>query len=112
MKDRNELLIKIINNHYKEILEELEIIHDNFEEYCDNLCVRKAIWLDVMQIGENVNHFTDEFGRKIGLKDMHGITSIRNYIVHGYVYTNKETVWNTIHEDLPRLIESLKNSWY
>lgn len=107
MKDRDGLLVTLINNHYKELLDELESIRDNYEEYCNNSIVRKAIWLDVMQIGENVNQLTDQFAKKMNLNDLKGIISIRNFIVHGYVYTDKDVIWNTIHEDLPKLIRKI-----
>jgi uncharacterized protein with HEPN domain len=38
------------------------------------------------------------------------MVAMRNYLVHEYFRVDVETVWKTVHEDLPSLIEKIE-SW-
>jgi uncharacterized protein with HEPN domain len=38
------------------------------------------------------------------------MVAMRNYLVHEYFRVDVETVWKTVHEDLPPLIEQIE-SW-
>ena len=37
------------------------------------------------------------------------MVAMRNYLVHEYFRVGVETVWKTVHEDLPALIEKLED---
>lgn len=108
MKERDKQLIRYINKHYSELLEELKLAK-NFDGFCSNKPVNKAIKLDLLQIGENFNHLTDESKLKLSKKDLSGIINVRNHVAHGYVTIEEETIWITIIEDLPRLIEQVNS---
>jgi uncharacterized protein with HEPN domain len=47
-------------NHYKELKIEYDKF-SNYDEFKDNIVVKKAIVLDFIQIGENVNKLSDYF---------------------------------------------------
>lgn len=104
MKDRDLQIILHINNHYKELKEELEMIKDSFKNFEENMVVQKAIKMDLFQIGENVNILSKDFQSTLSVKDLKGIISIRNYIGHGYVQVDNEVIWDSIHVNLPVLI--------
>lgn len=49
-----------------------------------------------------------------GFKDDHpqiewsGMIGMRHHLTHGYVSTDDEVVWNTIQDDIPRLLAELR----
>ena len=47
MVERDILLIKYINKHYSELLEELKEL-SGFDEFCDNRTLNKAIKMDIL----------------------------------------------------------------
>ena len=108
MKERDKQLIRYINKHYSELVDELKLVKD-FEEFCSNKPVNKAIKLDLLQIGENINHLTDESKLQLNKKDLLGVIRVRNHVAHGYVTIEEETIWSTISEDLPKLIEQVNS---
>ena len=65
--------------------------------------------MDLLQIGENVNHFTEEIQVQLNKKDFIGIIDIRNQVTHGYVQIKEELIWNTIQKDIPRLMEQINS---
>ena len=91
MKDRDKQLIRYINKHYSELVDELKLVK-NYEDFCLNKPVNKAIKLDLLQIGENFNHLTDESKLQLKKADLSGIINVRNHVAHGYVTIEEETI--------------------
>ena len=60
-------------------------------------------------IGEAANGLSSEF--KLSRADLPwtGIIGMRNRLIHGYFDLNLDIVWQTIQEDLPFLLENLKD---
>jgi len=83
--DRDKSLIEHIKNHYAEMQDELNLLNDSFDEFENNSTVRKAINFDVLQIGENFSHLSDEVLKLFNMNDIRGIIDIRNFVAHGYV---------------------------
>ena len=106
MNDRDAQLVRHIKEHHKELQYELSLIN-GFEEYLTNKIINKAIKMDLLQIGENVNHFTEEIQVQLNKKDFIGIIDIRNQVTHGYVQIKEELIWNTIQKDIPRLMAQI-----
>jgi len=94
--------------HYDELLAELELINDNFETFDQNIIYQKAIKMDLFQIGELFNSFSKETQSHFSQRDVRGVVDVRNYIAHGYIVLSNMSIWNDIHNDLPKLISSLK----
>ena len=103
MIERDKLLIKYVNKHYSELLEELKAI-TSFEEFCQNKLINKAIKMDILQIGENINHLSDKAKLQINKKDLIGVIDFRNQVAHGYISLKEDVIWKTIQEDLPRIM--------
>ncbi len=97
--------------------ERLEHIFKNYDELCfelktpleiDETSLKKAIYMDIFQIGEHVNHLSDELMNKLDQNDVRGVVNIRNYIGHGYTVLKEKYINEVINIHLPRLIEQLK----
>ena len=107
--NKNDLIcFRYIMNHYKELKEEFDKF-SNYDEFKDNIVVKKAIVLDFIQIGENVNKLTDEVKNKINKLDIRGVIDFRNRLVHGYGKIDYKIVYNTIKNSLPSLINQLSD---
>ena len=108
MNVRDQQLVNSIKVHHKELLEELSLIN-GFEEFIANKIVNKALKMDLLQIGENVNHFSEDVQKQLDKRDFIGIIDIRNQVAHGYVKVKEDIIWNTIQNDIPRLMKQINN---
>ena len=108
MIERDLQLVKYINKHYDELVEEINAI-GSFEEFEKGGVLTKAIKMDILQIAENINSFSEETKSLLNPKDLRGIIDIRNHIAHGYIKVDDQIVWKAIIERLPSLIESINN---
>ena len=97
-KERIEHIFK----HYDELY--LEVTLGKIEEKY----LKKAIYMDIFQIGEHVNHLSDELVSKLDENDVRCVVNIRNYIGHGYTVLKEKYINEVINIHLPRLIDQLK----
>ena len=58
--------------------------------------------------GEAARALTPEYRASHADLPWTSMVAMRNYLVHEYFRVDVETVWRTIHEDLPPLIERLE----
>ena len=91
-------------------LEALEMVRDSTREDLDTdrkLSLAVVRLLEI--IGEAANGLSSEF--KLSRTDLPwtGIIGMRNRLIHGYFDLNLDIVWQTIQEDLPFLLENLKD---
>lgn len=108
MIERDLQLVKYINKHYDELVEEINVI-GSFEEFEKGGVLTKAIKMDILQIAENINSFSEETKSLLNPKDLRGIIDIRNHIAHGYIKVDDQIVWKAIIERLPNFIKSINN---
>ena len=108
MNNKDNQLVYHINKHYNELTEELNLIK-TFEEFSSNKIIKKAIILDLIQIGENVNKLSIGFQKNINKMNLKGIIGFRNHLVHGYGTIDDKIVWETIKNYLPNLISEINN---
>lgn len=110
MNYRDNQIVQHINKHYNELCEEMRDIK-SFEDYINpaNNVLRKAILIDILQIGENITHFSKESSNQINQSDLKGIVDIRNIVVHGYAIIKDKIIYNSVVQDLPRLINEINN---
>lgn len=108
MNERDRQLIKHINTHYKELMEEVKIV-GSFEVFQEGGIVTKAIKMDILQIAENINSLSNETSSQMNPKELRGIVDVRNHIAHGYIYVDDEIIWNVIQDGLPKLIETINS---
>ena len=105
---RDDERYKYILNHYSELLEEVKIYKCESLSKKEALAVKKAIFMDLFQIGEHVGRFSNEVKKEINPDDVRGITDIGNIIGHGYQQVDPDIIWDSIENDCPKLIEKLK----
>ena len=108
MNERDIQLIKHINIHYQELLEEMTGIN-SLDEFKKGRVLVKAFKMDILQIAENVNCLTNETSNKLDPKDLRGIVDVRNHIAHGYVYVNDDIIWGVVQDRLPKLIDEINS---
>lgn len=108
MNERDFQLIKHINKHYQELLEEVKLI-GNLQEFKKGGMITKAIKMDILQIAENVNCLSNETTKELKRSDLRGIVDVRNHIAHGYIYVDDEIIWYVIQDCLPHLINEINN---
>jgi len=108
-ESKNEQLIEHINKHYSELLNELKMIDDSYEQYRTNKVCSKAIKLDLLQIGELFSKLTDGVKSMVPKADQNGLKATRNFLVHDYEEIREKTIWDTVHQDLPRLVQILNS---
>lgn len=79
-----------------------------FASFEQNRMAQLAILKTVEIVGEAAARVSTEY------KDTHpeipwsGIVGMRNRLVHGYFNINMQRVWETVQEDIPRLIPQLE----
>ena len=106
--ERDFNLIYHINLHYKDLQQELSTLNSLDDFSCSNF-ERKATLFDFFQIGELLNHLSDEFCNIFGSKEIYSVVSIRNIIVHGYGSVEDRLVYNSLKNELPSFIKRINN---
>ena len=105
LKDR-KVLEKILD-HAAAIVQETQPL-GNAEEFRNNDLISKAALFDLLQIGELAKDgLSQELIHDLSAIPWPQIYALRNRIVHGYAFVDYQIIWETIREDIPRLIEAL-----
>ena len=110
MNNRDAQIINSCIKHYHEMCEEMADIH-TYEDFVNhkNKIMVKAIKIDLAKIGENLTHLSKESASQIDENDLKGIVGIRNIIVHGYAVIKDKALYNSIINDMPRLMQQVSN---
>lgn len=107
-KDR-KVLEKILD-HASAIANETRALN-TAEEFKNNDLISKAALFDLMQIGELAKDgLSQDLIRELSTIPWPQIYALRNRIVHGYAFVDYRIIWETISEDIPKLITALKES--
>ena len=92
------------------------LIGKSFEDMKADMMCYHAVVYNIMIIGEAANLLTKDFRDRHPEVPWRDIVDMRNALVHGYITTNPQLVWETYTSDLPLLkkqveqfIEELKN---
>ena len=78
------------------------------EQFKTDAKTLKAVAADLIIIGEAANHIPDD------VQDAHKdapwvlMRAMRNRVVHVYFDVDPDILWDTVHNDLPKLIDPLK----
>ena len=75
-----------------------------FNEFCNDLCLRRAVERDIEIIGEAMNRILKE-NRNIAITNSRKIVDARNYIIHGYDSLSADILWSIVINHLPKLKE-------
>lgn len=102
------------DNYYIEMIrEDLKIISEymqgvDMEEFCNNELIQDASMFRLVQISENAKYLSEEYKEKHTEIPWSSLYGLRNRIVHDYGHIDLETVYNTLHSDIPELMEILQ----
>lgn len=97
-----------ILNHYSELCDEVKAYNDENLPSNKAIVIKKAIYMDLFQIGEHINKLSAKTKEHLNPNDVRGIIDVRNIIGHGYEEVDPEIIWDTIDLDCPRLIAKLQ----
>jgi uncharacterized protein with HEPN domain len=78
------------------------------EEFIGDRKTAKAIIRSVEVIGEAASRMSDQFREKHPEIPWQQIIGMRNRLIHGYFDIDYPTVWHTVKDDLPPLLDNLK----
>ena len=102
---------EIINKHLHDILDAINEIESffgdkpkYFNEFCNDLCLRRAVEREIEIIGEAMNRILKE-DRNIAITNSRKIVDARNYIIHGYDSLSADILWSIVINHLPKLKE-------
>ena len=100
-----------INKHLHDILDAINEIESffgdkpkYFNEFCNDLCLRRAVERDIEIIGEAMNRIL-KGDRNIAITNSRKIVDARNYIIHGYDSLSTDILWSIVINHLPKLKE-------
>ena len=79
-----------------------------FQEFERNRMAQLAILKSIEVVGEAASRVSNECRESHPEIPWPGIVGMRNRLVHGYFEVNLVRVWDTLQQDLPRLIARLE----
>ena len=99
----------LIKKHLQDILTAIEEIESFFgdkpklfDDFYNNLCLRRAIERNIEIIGEAMNRIL-KTDRNIAITNSRKIVDARNYIIHGYDSLSADILWSMVINHLPKL---------
>jgi uncharacterized protein with HEPN domain len=78
-----------------------------FEEYSNNILLKRAIERDLEIIGEAMNRILKE-DSEFALANARRIVGLRNQIIHGYDSVSDENIWGILLIHLPKLKKEIE----
>lgn len=73
-----------------------------YDVYRENLCIRRAIQMNIAIIGEAMNRVLKALP-DVEISSARKIVDTRNYLIHGYDSLNHEIIWAIVIRHLPAL---------
>ncbi|MBP3503675.1 MAG: DUF86 domain-containing protein [Bacilli bacterium] len=102
MKDKN--LIKIVE-YCNWLIENISTVK-SFDEFVNNEALVYSSSFLILQIAEHAKKLSKEIKEKCNI-DWKRIIGMRNVIVHNYEGIIQDTLYETLVEDIPLLLEEL-----
>jgi len=103
--NRNSDVLRRISAYCLEISNTINRFGNNYENFANDSVYQNAVALCVLQIGELTTHFTEEFKLEYNEIPWNQIKALRNVVAHNYGKIDKEILWETILNDIPKLYE-------
>lgn len=101
--NRNADILQHIHGYCAEINHTMDTFGRDYEVFVSNTIYQNAVALCVLQIGELTTHFTDDFKNTYNKIPWNQIKALRNVVAHNYGGIDKETLWETLMQDIPEL---------
>ena len=80
----------------------------SFEKFCNDRKTYSAVIREFEIIGEAVGKLTDELQREYPDVEWQDIKDFRNLLIHEYFGVDLEIVWKIIQDDLPVLMDAVR----
>jgi len=104
--DKDIVLIQHILDAISAI--EAFIINIDVVHFIESDLIASAVMKKFEIIGEASNKLSDDLKKEHADIPWSKIIGMRNILIHDYIGTDLEGVWNTIHQDLPELKAQLE----
>ncbi len=101
----NEDALRHIVDYCNEINSTIERFGNDYGTFSKDSVFQNAVALCVLQIGELTTNFTEDFKDTYNKMPWNQIKALRNVVAHNYGKIDKETLWETILNDIPQLQE-------
>ena len=108
MKDRDKEIVQRIIKYCSDINFLMQKYQFDFHTYKTDISFQYACNMCIIQIGELVSRFSDEFLDTNKHIPWYAIKGMRNLHAHDYDRVDFDIVWNTLKEDIPDLLKQLK----
>lgn len=106
MDNKDRLVLTKILKHAKDIVMETNEFDNSLDFKNDNNS--KAALFDLVQIGELAkNGLSAEAIKELSAIPWNPIYGLRNRIVHGYAQVDYQIIFETIKDDIPKLIDEI-----
>jgi uncharacterized protein with HEPN domain len=79
-----------------------------FEDFCRDRRTVDAVIRRFIVIGEAAGRIPEEVCARNGHIPWADMRAVRNFVVHEYFGVGEEIIWDTIHGDLPGVVEPLE----
>jgi len=77
-------------------------------EFCGNRTLIKAVMMNFIIIGESAGNIPVEIQKNHSDVPWQDMKRMRNAVTHSYFRLDLDTMWKTIHRDLPPLIPQIR----
>ena len=104
-KNRDAEILRHILSYCEEIEYTMNTFGKRYDIFVANSIYQNAVALCVLQIGELTIHFTENFKNTYVKVPWNQIKALRNVVAHNYGKIDKETLWETLEQDIPILKE-------
>lgn len=100
---RDREIIEKICQYCGEIAEAHTAFHKSYDIFASNSVYRNAVCLCLLQIGELVNHLSEDFKSACPQIPWRAIRGMRNVVAHEYGKIDTATVWETAEDGVQEL---------
>ena len=104
----NRIVMQKIIDYCAEIEDYKNQVNATFEVYLSNKMFRRAVDMNVLQIGELTKRLSDDFRVAHPEIPWHEIKGLRNVLVHEYENVDLESAWNDLTKSVPELKAQLE----
>ena len=105
--DRDYGLVLRMIEHCTRIKEIKERFGESFDVFSEDTAYQDSINMNLFQVGELSNQLSKSFRESAADIPWHRMYGIRNILAHAYIIVDKETIWQTVENDIPLLEKQL-----
>jgi uncharacterized protein with HEPN domain len=104
MKNSDHDTLSHIASYCVDAAETIEICVNSYQVFISNLICKHALSMCMIQIGELVNHLSENFkAQTIEQVPWNLIVRMRDNLEHGHLKMDMKTVWDAAIYDIPKL---------